>query len=327
MTRRELLELALAAPLAAASAHGADETKNGIPYRTLGKTGEKVSAVGIGGFHMGQAKDENESIAIVRAAVDGGINFLDNSWDYNDGASETRMGKALSGGYRSRVFLMTKIDGRTKQTAANQIDESLMRLKTDHVDLMQFHEVIRMEDADRIFAKGGAMEAMLAAKKAGKVRYIGFTGHKSPDIHLHMLDVAKKNGFAFDTVQMPLNVMDAHDAGFQKRVLPVLKEQGTGILGMKPIGGGFLAKSKAVTPEECLRYALSLPVSVVITGCDSLGRVTQALTAARTYKPYTAGELAALLARSEPEAKKGELERYKHSDHFDATAKHPEWLG
>src|SRR5207248_1960037 len=193
------------------------------PFRTLGRTGEKVSAIGLGGWHLGlDHVSEQLSFRIVRTAIDRGVTFMDNCWDYNDGASETRMGKALRDGYRQRVFLMTKIDGRTRQLAAKQIDESLARLQTDHVDLMQFHEVVRMEDPDRIFANGGAMEAMLEAKKAGKVRFIGFTGHKDPMIHLHMLEVAATHKFRFDAVQMPLNVMDAHFRSFAQKVVPVL---------------------------------------------------------------------------------------------------------
>ena len=191
----------------------AAEVRQGIPYRTLGRTGEKVSLVGVGGSHIGMQKDEKESIQIIRAALDRGINFLDNSWDYNDGKSEERMGKALRDGYRQKAFLMTKIDGRTQGSAAKQLDESLKRLQTDHVDLLQFHEIIRMEDPDRIFAPGGALEAVLAAKKAGKVRYIGFTGHKDPKIHLHMLQTA-------DAARVPLrhraDAAQRHGRAFQE---------------------------------------------------------------------------------------------------------------
>src|SRR5438105_58012 len=249
----------------------AAETKTGeMPYRTLGRTGEKVSAIGLGGFHIGKQKDEQESIRIIRKAIDNGITFLDNSWDYNDGQSEIRMGRALRDGYRQKVFLMTKIDGRTKASAAKQIDESLQRLQTDRVDLMQFHEVIRMEDPDRIFASGGAMEAMQDAKQAGKVRYVGFTGHKDPLIHLRMLEIAAAHQFHFDAVQMPLNVMDAHFRSFEHQVLPVLVKDGIGVLGMKSMGGGIILESKAVTPVECLHYAMNLPTSVVITGMDKM---------------------------------------------------------
>jgi aryl-alcohol dehydrogenase-like predicted oxidoreductase len=201
--------------------------KGEMLYRTLGRTGEQVSAIGLGGFHLGKpGLEETESIRLIHAAIDRGITFMDNSWDYNEGQSEIRMGKALSqAGYRQKVFLMTKIDGRNRDVAASQIDDSLRRLKTDHLDLVQHHEIIRFEDPDRIFAQGGAMEAVLEAKKAGKVRYIGFTGHKDPHIHLYMLQTASRYGFHFDTVQMPLNVMDAHFRSFAQLVLPVLQER------------------------------------------------------------------------------------------------------
>ncbi|MBP1718548.1 MAG: Twin-arginine translocation pathway signal, partial [Deltaproteobacteria bacterium] len=214
---------------------GVSESKGATPYRPLGRTGEMVSLVGLGGYHIGIQKEEQESIRLIRTAIDNGINFLDNSWDYNEGVSEIRMGKALRDGYRQKVFLMTKIDGQDKRTAGNQLEECLRRLQTETIDLLQFHEIIRMEDADRIFASGGALEAVLEAKKAGKVRYLGFTGHKSPAIHLKMLQTGLDHGFIFDAVQMPLNVMDAHFDSFEKRVLPVLQENNIGVLGMKPL--------------------------------------------------------------------------------------------
>ncbi|MGP8284284.1 MAG: aldo/keto reductase, partial [Desulfomonilaceae bacterium] len=257
-----------------------------IPYRQLGSTGETVSLVGLGGFHIGKPEvAESESIRIIRTAIDNGINFLDNCWDYNDGQSEIRMGKALRDGYRKKAFVMTKVDGRDKRTAAQQIDESLQRLQTDTIDLMQFHEVIRMEDPDRIFAPGGGIEAMLEARQAGKIRYIGFTGHKSPAFHLKMLQTAFSHNFIFDTVQMPLNVMDAHYDSFEKKVLPILLSKNIGVLGMKSLGDPFILESKTVNPVECLHYAMSLPTSVVITGCDSLPILEQALSAARNFRP------------------------------------------
>jgi aryl-alcohol dehydrogenase-like predicted oxidoreductase len=228
---------------AQSSAGGNDEGGSMI-YRTLGKTGERVSAIGLGGFHIGQPKlTDDDSIKLIRAAIEGGINFMDNSWDYNKGQSEVRMGKALKDGYRQKVFLMTKLDGRTKEEATRQINESLQRLQTDHLDLIQHHEIIRFDDPDRIFAEDGAQEAVLEAKKAGKVRYIGFTGHKDPHIHLYMLEVAAKHNFQFDTVQMPLNVMDAHFRSFGKLVLPKLVEQQIGVLGMKSMGDHIILKS------------------------------------------------------------------------------------
>jgi len=260
-------------------------------------------------------------------ALDSGVNFLDNCWDYNDGQSEIRMGKALRDGYRQKAFLMTKIDGRTKKAAAQQIDESLHRLQTDRIDLLQFHEVIRDTDPDRIFATGGGMEAVLEAKKQGKIRFIGFTGHKSPDIHLKMLNTAFAHQFTFDAVQMPLNVMDAHYDSFEKKVLPVLVQHDIGVLGMKPMGDKIILKSKTATPVECLHYSMNLPTSVVITGCDSMNILQQALDAARSFRPMNQGEVASLLAKTAPAAGKGEFERYKISHDFDGTYRNPQWLG
>ena len=330
VTRRAFLEMGVAATLAAGAgnvAWSADNAKGDVPRRTLGRTGEKVSMVGLGGYHIGNQKDEQESIRIIRAALDSGINFLDNCWDYNDGQSEVRMGKALRDGYRQRAFLMTKIDGRTKKAAAEQIDESLRRLQTDHIDLLQFHEIIRMEDPDRVFAAGGGMEAAVAARKAGKIRYIGFTGHKSPDIHLKMLQTADAHKFQLDSVQMPLNVMDAHYNSFGEKVLPVLVKKQIGVLGMKPMGSGIILQSKVVQPVECLHYAMNLPTSVVITGCDSMAILESSLNAARTFKPLSESEVAALLGKTVEAAKNGQFEGYKTTTNFDGTANNPQWLG
>jgi uncharacterized protein len=330
--RRDFLKNLSVAAVAAAAA-GKSGSSFGqtagapVPTRMLGRTGERVSMIGLGGSHIGRQKNPAESIRIIRTAIDGGITFMDNSWDYEKGQSEVRMGQALQDGYRDRVFLMTKIDGRTKPSAARQIEESLKRLQTDHVDLMMFHEVIRPEDADRIFAGGGAMEAMLAAKQAGKVRFIGFTGHKSPVIHNHMLDVAKAHEFVFDALLMPLNVFDAQFDSFQKNVLPRALEAGIGILSMKPIGGGELLKSKTVTATECLQYALSLPTNVVITGCDSLTVLDQALNVARAFRPLDEQQRAALVQKAAPATVLGKYELYKTSQHFDSTAHNPQWLG
>jgi predicted aldo/keto reductase-like oxidoreductase len=324
------LELSAAGAVVAGAARlgVAQETHtDGIPYRTLGRTGEKVSLVGIGGAHLGWMHDEQEAIRIVRTALDSGVNFLDNSWDYSDGKSEERMGKALRDGYRQKAFLMTKIDGRTRQSAAQQLDESLRRLQTAHLDLLQFHEIIRMTDADRIFAPGGALEAALAAKQAGKVRFLGFTGHKSPDIHLHMLETAAAHQFAFDTVQMPINVMDVHFNSFAGKVLPVALGRHMGVLAMKPMGDHHILDSKAATPFECLHYAMNLPVSVVITGCDSLAILRQAIDAAKEFRPLSDEQLAALEAKTARAAENGRYELYKTSDQFDSTAHRPEWLG
>ena len=285
-----------------------------------------VSAIGLGGFHIGQKPTEEEAIRIVRTALDSGINFLDNCWDYNGGASEVRMGKALRDGYRAKAFLMSKIDGHSREAAARQIDESLQRLQTDHLDLMQFHEVIRPGDPEAIFARGGSFEAMMEAHKAGKVRHIGFTGHKSPDIHLHMLEVARARNFHFDTVQMPLNVMDAHFESFGQKVVPVAVQEKIGVLGMKPLGSGWILQSKTVEPIDCLHYAMSLPTSVVITGCDSLEILNQALTAARTFKPLDEEQVTRLLGKTGPLATAGKFEGYKTTQTFDGTIQHPDWL-
>ena len=329
VTRREFLEMGVAATLAVGAENmvWAANTKAELPRRMLGRTGEKVSMVGLGGYHIGNQKDEQESIRIIRTALDSGINFLDNCWDFNGGESEVRMGKALRGGYRQRAFVMTKIDGRTKKAAAQQLEESLRRLQTDHIDLLQFHEIIRMEDPERVFAAGGGMEAVVEAQKAGKVRYIGFTGHKSPDIHLKMLETADAHHFHFDAVQMPLNVMDAHYNSFGKKVLPVLLKKEISVLGMKPMGAGIILRSKTVEPMECLHYAMSLPTSVVITGCDSVTLVEQAVTAAKTFLPMSETQVAALLAKTKDAAKNGEFEGYKTTTNFDGTTHNPQWLG
>jgi aryl-alcohol dehydrogenase-like predicted oxidoreductase len=293
----------------------------------LGRSKEKVSLIGLGGYHLGNQADPRESIRIIRAGLDEGVNFLDNCWDYNGGESEIRMGDALRDGYRQKAFLMSKIDGRTKAAAASQINDSLRRLQTDRIDLLQFHEVIRDTDPDRIFAEGGGIEAVLEAQKAGKVRFIGFTGHKSPDIHLKMLATASKHGFPFDAVQMPLNVMDAHFNSFEKKVLPVLLKNDIGVLGMKPMGDHIILESKTATPVECLHYAMSLPTSVVITGCDSLPILQQALNAARSFQPLDSSQVAALLAKTAKASEAGRFELYKTTHRFDGTYANPQWLG
>lgn len=299
-------------------------------YRTLGRTGEKVSLIGLGGAHIGGQRDPQESIRLIRAAVDRGITFLDNCWDYNDGQSELRMGQALQGGYRDKVFLMTKIDGRTQEAAARQIDESLRRLQTDRLDLLQFHEILRMEDPDRVFAKGGALEAALAAKQAGKVRFLGFTGHKDPLVHLRMLEVADQHGFRFDTVQMPLNIMDAHFRSFTHGVLPVLVREGIGVLGMKTFGSHFILdhvlKNGLATPVEMLHYSMTLPTSVVITGMDRQPILDQAVEAARTFQPMTRTQMTALLDKTRAAAAGGAYERFKTTTIFDGTARNPQWM-
>ncbi|MEH2059899.1 MAG: aldo/keto reductase [Nostoc sp.] len=296
-------------------------------YRHLGRTGEQVSVIGLGGYHIGKIQEEQESIKLIRSAIDRGINFMDNSWDYHNGRSHRWMGNALKDGYRQKVFLMTKIDGRTKDAAKMQIDESLKDLQVDHIDLLQHHEILRFEDPDRVFAPGGAMEAVVEAQKAGKIRYIGFTGHKNPQIHLQMLETAAQNGFRFDTVQMPLNVMDAHFRSFEHQVLPVLVKNNIGVLGMKSIGESYILRSNTVSAIECLHYAMNLPTSVVITGIDSMGILDQAFEAVRTFKPMDQAQVTALLARTREAAAKGQYERYKTTTQNDSTAMNPAFLG
>lgn len=339
MERRDFLKTAGAAGVAAAIPVAAqtNPTKAGVIqrpqapgmiYRELGKTGETVSAIGMGGYHLGKQQDPAESIRLIHAGVDAGITFLDNCWDYNDGLSEVRMGQALkAGGYRQKVFLMTKMDGRTADEYSKQLEQSLGRLQTDMIDLVQFHEIIRMEDPDRIFAKGGAIEAAVKAREQGKIRYIGFTGHKDPAVHLRMLEVAAKNNFHFDTVQMPINVMDAHFRSFTHQVMPVALQQGIGVLAMKTFGDHYILQSGTVKPIEALHYGLTLPISVLITGIDNQQVLEQALEAAKTFKPMNDADVKALLARTQEAASEGKYELFKTSSHFDGTAANPKWLG
>src|SRR5689334_20208563 len=299
-----------------------------MPTRLLGRTGVEVSLVGLGGWHLGfKFLDEELSTRIIRTAIDNGINFMDNCWDYNDGLSEKRMGKALKDGYRERVFLMTKIDGRTKKEAAKQLDESLKRMQVDYVDLVQHHEILRYEDPHRVFDEDGANAALVEARDAGKLRFIGFTGHKDPRIHLYMLEVAQQNGFRFDTVQMPLNVMDAHFRSFEKLVLPELVKEEIGVLAMKTLANGTILESQTVSATECLQYAMNLPVSVVITGCESMDDLEQALNAARTFQPMSNEQVSSVLAKTAQAAARGEYELFKTTSVYDGTAAHPEWLG
>ena len=341
MERRDFLKSAAAAavtsvtlPSVAATAQApagsnpaTRPTSPDMQYRELGRTGEKVSIIGLGGYHVGKQADPAESIRLIRTAIDHGITFMDNCWDYNDGTSELRMGEALQNGYRQKVFLMSKMDGRTATEYNKQLEQSLAHLRTDHIDLVQFHEVIRMEDPDRIFADEGAIHAAIAARKAGKIRYIGFTGHKDPAVHLRMLEVAKQHDFHFDTVQMPINVMDAHFRSFSKEVMPVAIQQGIGVLAMKTFGDHFILESKTVEPIEALHYGLTQPVSVVITGIDSLPILGQALQAARTFKPLTDAQIKSILDRTQQAALTGKFELFKTTPHFDGTAANPKWLG
>ena len=336
MERRDCLKTASAATVAATipaaqttpsnTAVKRPESQDMI-YRELGTTGERVSAIGMGGYHLGKQADPAESIRLMHAGIDRGITFMDNCWDYNDGISEVRMGQALRNGYRQKVFLMTKMDGRTAVEYNKQLEQSLGRLQTDMIDLVQFHEIIRMEDPDRIFAPGGAIEAAIAARQAGKVRYIGFTGHKDPAVHLRMLETAQKHSFHFDTVQMPINVMDAHFRSFTKEVMPVALKQGIGVLAMKTFGDPYILKSNTVQPIEALHYGLTLPVSVVVTGIDTTQVLDQALEAARTFKPLDQTQISSLLARTATAASEGKFELFKTTSHYDGTAQNPKWLG
>jgi aryl-alcohol dehydrogenase-like predicted oxidoreductase len=305
-----------------------------VPRRRLGRTEEQVSCIGMGGFHIGHPdQPDGDAVKLIHAAIDRGITFMDNCWDYNAGNSELRMGRALSvAGYRDRVFLMTKNDGRTKDAFNAQLEQSLNRLLTDHLDLIQFHENIRPDDADRIFAPGGAFEAAIAARDAGKVRFIGFTGHKDPALHLHMIEVADRHDFTFDTVQMPVNIFDAHYQSFASNVIPAAQQRDMGILAMKTFGDKVLleAANQAGTmldPIKMLHYGLSQPVSVVITGIDKPEILDQALTAATTFAPLTQAQIDALLAQSAPLAGDGKHEYYKTTHFFDSTVQNPSWLG
>ena len=290
------------------------------------------SAIGLGGSHIGKPSlTQADATRLIHQAIDRGITFMDNCWAYNEGRSERWMGEALAQeGYRNKVFLMTKLDGRDKNSAADQPNDSLTRLKTDRIDLVQFHEILRFDDPDRIFREGGAIEALLDAKKAGKLRFIGFTGHKDPHIHLYMLQVAEKHGFEFDAVLMPSNLMDAHFRSFAQMVMPKLVSEKIGIQTMKPFcgGDGIILKSGTIqNPIDCLHYALNLPTNVVITGIDKPTILDQAFHAAKSFKPMNDSDFAALLSKTRQVASTGRYELFKVSAHFDGTARHPDWLG
>jgi uncharacterized protein len=337
MDRRNFLKTATVAAAGSVAPGGAQSTPSAVAarrpespnmiYRELGRLGERVSAIGMGGYHIGKQQDPDESIRLLRTAIDRGITFMDNCWDYNGGISEVRMGQALRDGYRQKVFLMTKIDGRDKNTAAKQIEQSLGRLQTDVIDLLQFHEVIRLDDPDAIFAPGGAIEAVQEAKQAGKVRYIGFTGHKDPSVHLRMFETGDKHGFHFDTVQMPINVMDAHFRSFLNGVAPVAQEHGTAILAMKTFGDPYILQSNTVTPMDALHFGLNSPATAVITGIDSPAILDQAFQAVQSFRPLDRQQIAAILAKTKEAAMTGKFELFKTSSHYDGTIKNPSWLG
>lgn len=292
---------------------GAEAPSGGIiPRRAFGRTGVEVSILGLGGWHVGIQKEPAESHRLIRTAMDAGINFLDNSNDYNDGQSEIRMGEAIQG-RRDQVFLMTKHNYRDRKHALLDLETSLRRLRTDHLDLWQFHSIERQEDPDWIFAPNGAIEAAEQAKKEGKVRFIGFTGHKSPDYHLKMLT----KPYAWDAIQMPLNVLDPHFGSFERLVLPEAVKRGLGIVGMKPMAFQNAPKTGAISSTECLHYAMSLPVSVTITGCETFERLETALAAARSFRPLKSDAMQALRDRMRPFVKDGASEPYKVTKDFD----------
>lgn len=308
-----------------AAAHG------DMPYRTLGRTGEKVSLLGMGGWPLGgRMTSAEDSTRFVRTAIDSGINYVETSWDYQFGLGEERLGRALRDGYRQKAFLATKINGRSKEVADFQLEDSLRRLRTDCIDLVQFHEVLYPHEPDKIFGPKGAIETVLAARKAGKLRYIGFTGHYDPDVHVKLLRLAEQNNFKFDTGMITLNVMDAHFKSFAKKVLPILHEQGTAILAFKSLAAGrFFAPDNILeriqlTREDCLRYVMSLPVSVVISGMDNLQMLKENVETARRFRPLADEERYAILARTVEPARGGKYEWFKTEEGLGWTKAHPE---
>ncbi len=290
--------------------------------RTLGSTGERVSALALGGYHLGLPRESRESQRMIHAAVEAGLTFMDNSWDYHEGESERVMGEALRGSYRDRVFLMSKIDGQTRKAAIAQMDQSLKRLRTDHLDLLLLNEIIRPEDPDVVFGPDGAMEALVEARKAGKIRYIGFAGHKDPAIHLRMLDM----GFPFDAVAMPLNLLDAQFRSFEQQVLPVLVERGIGAIGMRPLADGKLLETGRIKALDALRYAMSLPVTSVIVGCPSMREVELAAHLLEAFEPMEPDEAEFFRRKVAEFASDGRFEAYKTTPTHDGTVRNPGWL-
>lgn len=284
-----------------------------VPTRPLGRTGERVSMLGLGGAHIGRIADDREAIDLVRAAVDLGVTFMDNAWEYHEGRSEELMGEALQDGYRDRVFLMTKHHGRDRRTAQRHLEDSLRRLKTDVIDLWQFHEVIYESDPDMIFEPDGGIGVADRAKQAGKVRFVGFTGHKDPAILRKMLDT----DYEWDAVQMPLNVLDPHFRSFEREILPLLVDRGIGVLAMKTLAGGFLLESGAVSVREALSYVWSLPVSCLISGMASIDLIKENVEIARTWNAAPAAERDDLLKRTRSSGVEGRFEPYKSDTVFD----------
>ena len=313
LKRREFLKVSAAATagLALSEPPAVAEVRNGMPYRVLGKTGEKVSLLCLGGYHIGNdTLTDDESVRLIRTAVDEGVNFLDNAWIYHDGLSETRMGKALKDGYRDKVFLMTKLRHLDAQGAEKDLEDSLRRLQTDVIDLWQFHEIVKPDEPEKVYSEG-ALDFALKAKEQGKVRYIGFTGHKSPKIHAEMID----RGFDWDTVQMPLNVCDHHFNSFEREILPKALEKQMGVIGMKSLAGtpGRIPQSGVATVKECMTYTMNLPISALASGMDSMEILKTNLAIAKSFKPIPEEEVTALLKRTETIAAEGELETFKTS--------------
>jgi predicted aldo/keto reductase-like oxidoreductase len=317
-TRREFIKGTLgglcAAGLPSQSVWASNEA---VPRRPLGKTGESISILGIGGHHLGQIENEQEAIRFVREAIDNGVTFMDNAWEYHKGRSEELMGKALQEGYRKKAFLMTKHHGRDKKTAIKHLEDSLRRLKVEQIDLWQFHEIIYEDDPKMIFSKNGGIEAAEQARRDGKIRFIGFTGHKDPSLFTQML----KQDYEWDAVQMPVNVLDPHFRSFQKEILPVLVERKIGIIAMKTLAGGHLLAPKIVTPQEALTYTWSQPVSTIVSGMDSRELLMANIQTAREFTPMSQEAQAKLLERTRSVASSGEYEPFKTTRKFDG------WVG
>ena len=313
-TRRTFMKTSLLGLYAAGhTGHGWAQADTAVPTRGFGKTDEQVSILGVGGHHLGRLKSEQEAVAMVRRAIDLGVTFMDNAWEYHGGKSEEWMGAALQDGYRDKAFLMTKHHGRkSKATAMQHLEDSLRRLKTDVIDLWQFHEVVYEDDANLIFSSG-AIEAANEAKRQGKVRYVGFTGHKDPNYHLEMLAY----GYDWDAVQMPINPMDAHFKSFEKEVLPVLLQRGIAPIGMKSTGSGHLLRSGAVTAAECIRYALSQPISTLVAGFDSIDMLEENAAIARDLEPLSESATEEILAKVKEPALTGKYEPFKTTRMFD----------
>jgi uncharacterized protein len=307
LNRRNFMKLSAAGAAAMLAATATAETRNGIPYRVLGRTGEKVSLLGIGGYHMAvDSLSEEDSIRLVRTAMDEGVNFLDNAWEYHDGRSETRMGKALKDGYREKAFLMTKVLARSREGAQQQLEDSLRRLDVDVIDLWQFHSLRHAEDARAVF--DNLFDIALKAQEAGKIRYIGFTGHITPVALVEMLG----QDYDWATVQMPLSIFDYHYRSFQQDVLPKAVEKNLGVIAMKTLTGKAQPDTEGVlSVEEMWRYSMNLPVSTVVTGIDSQEKLEEALAVFKSYRPMEEQEKQELLAKIAPRATEGEFEYYK----------------